>query len=260
MNTAEHIPIKEVQPAKGEMERDFPVQGKQLIIEFVGPTGAGKTTNCFHFMNAFKGQNLNVHAFSDIKAYLCQLGVYQRSCLYLRALRTNGVNIFSFALLLASNGIYSIESLARYIKLCVFNTALGQFMKTRKVDIVFLDQWAIQGLWSATIFNTRSYASLNKELKRFYFKTWYVLYFDIDDETACERIGSRGTGRSRFDQMEKEKRLAELKRYNHYLHQLFENSECRNKMTFSTKVSPVKNAEDFYRHFEKVITEDIKTI
>lgn len=258
MNSVGNIVVKKMQPVDGERKSDPALRGKQLIVEFVGPAGSGKTTNCLHFANLLRNENLTVYVFGDIKEYLYQLGLCRRFNVYLNALLSNGLSILSFAYILTFNGVYSIDSIYRYTKLCVFNAVLQQFMKTRKVDLVLLDQWVIQGLWSATIFKTGTHGRFSKLLKRFYFKTSYVLYFDIDEETACQRIGSRTSGRSRFDRMKKEKRLAEMKKYNRYLHELFANSDCRNKMTFSTKVKPGKNAEAFSRHLEHAINEDIK--
>ena len=259
MNTTSDI-TKEKRPAQDEGQGPLFLMGKPLIIEFVGPTGSGKTTNCLHFSDVFRKQNLNVYGFSDVKQYLLQRTFFQQFNLFIRTLLSTSRNIFFYATLLASNGIYSIDSLYRYIKLCIFNTGLRQFMSTRKVDVLFLDQWVIQGLWSATIFKANSYEKLQKQLNRFYFPCTYVLYFDIDEETASERIGLRLGGRSRFDKMEHDKRLAELRKYNQYLYQLYENSDCKNKMKFSTRVSPGQNAEDFYVHLKTLMTKEIQSL
>src|SRR5687768_17457109 len=131
MNTVRHIATKgKISGGRPTTAHPSP-KGKQLIIEFVGPTGSGKTTNCLHFSNLFSQENLSVYVFKDVKAYLCQLSFYQKISLYLQALLSNGPIIFQYGVLLASNGIYSIDSIYRYVKLCIFNTALRQFMTTR---------------------------------------------------------------------------------------------------------------------------------
>ena len=186
------------------------LKGKGLIIEFVGPTGSGKTTNCFHFLEFFRKRNVNAYTFNDIKVYVSELTFYHRLQIYSTAVLLNLRQLLSYSFLLSCRGIYSFDSIYRYIKLCIFNNALHQFIRVREVDVIFLDQWIIQGLWSATIFKTGSYDRLTGDLKRFYFKTDYVLYFDIDEDTACERIHRRDFGKSRFDKMGAEKRLFEL--------------------------------------------------
>ncbi|MEX2232406.1 MAG: hypothetical protein WD824_09615 [Cyclobacteriaceae bacterium] len=232
------------------------LSGKELIIEFVGPTGSGKTTNCIHFLEFFKKRNVNAYTFNDIKIYLGQLTFYHRLQICFKAILLNGHDVLSYSFLLACHRIYSFDSIYRYIKLCIFNSTLSQFMRVRKVDAVFLDQWIIQGLWSATIFKAKTFDKLPDELKRFYFNTDYVLYFDIDEETACERIHQRESGRSRFDKMGREQRLSELKRNNPYLFRLYQNSACKNKLKFSTRESPGKNAEEFFQQLEYSLTRE----
>ncbi len=249
MLTANYIAPKEITLIESDKVHCL-LRGKNLIVEFVGPTGSGKTTNCSFFSDFFSKQNLNVYTFCDVKAFLYEQSFYHRLRIYLETIFTHGLDFLAFFYLLASYRIYSFDSIYRYMKLCLFNIVLHQFIGSRKVDALLLDQWIIQGLWSATIFKVHSLNKLQDELKRFYFKTDYVLYFDIDEETACERIQSRDSGRSRFDKMDYEDKLAELKRYNPYLHRLFENSDCPNKFEFSTKVSPVQNAEAFFHQLQ----------
>ncbi|HMF73196.1 MAG TPA: hypothetical protein VK616_17070 [Flavitalea sp.] len=231
-------------------------KGKGLIIEFVGPTGSGKTTNCFHFTEFFRKQDFDVYTFSDIKEFLYNLELNHRFHIYFKTLFSNGPHLLSYIFLLARHGIYSFDSIYRYAKLCVFNSALHQFVIAREVDVILLDQWVIQGLWSATIFKIESYEKLQEDLKRFYFKTDCELYFDIDEETACERIHARDSGRSRFDKMSYGKKLAELKRHNPYLYRLYEKSDCEKKFKFSTRVSPAQNAEDFFQRLKYSITPE----
>ena len=131
---------------------------------------------------------------------------------------------------------------------------LQQFIVKRKFDVLLLDQWIIQGLWSATIFRNNSYDLLHEKLSQFYFKSDIVLYLHIDSSTASERIDSRSTYTSRFDKMDAGKRLEELEKYSRYLFQLYENSNCMNKLEFSAMESPKKNAEDFLQHLKRTVT------
>lgn len=226
-----------------------------IVVEFVGPTGGGKTTNCQSFSDLLKKKNLKVAVFSDLKKYFYGQKYSRRFYIFLNTIRIHGVDFLKYTLLLAFHGIYSFDALYRYIKLCVFNAALQDFVRTQTIDIVLLDQWSIQGLWSATIFNLKSHRKLQEKLRKFYFQTDYVLYFDIDAVTASERIGARNTGRSRFDKMSLEKRMAEFEKHNGYLFELYKNSNCGNKYVFSTLESPVKNAETFLAFLSPLATK-----
>ena len=227
---------------------------KAIVVEFVGPTGCGKTTNCNCFSVLLKENGFIVYEFRDLKKYFYDRKFPNKFYIILNTLFYNGVDVLRFTLVLARHGIYSFNSILRYIKLCVFNMALKQFIVKRKFDILLLDQWIIQGLWSATIFKLNSYDELHEKLRRFYFKTSVVLYFNIDTVIASKRVGSRDTKSSRFDRMNAGKRLAELKKYNAYLFQLYENSNCKNKLEFSTMESPEKNAEDFLNKLKHTFT------
>jgi hypothetical protein len=51
--------------------------------------------------------------------------------------------------------------------------------------------------------------------------------------------------------MHKDVRKIELKKYNHYLWQLYECSKCKNKMQLSGIEKPENNAKEFIKHFDK---------
>ena len=239
---------------KDTNENESLLPSKSIVVEFVGPTGSGKTANCLCFSGLLRKNGLKVSMFSDLKDYLYSQKFHIKFLIALKTLIFNGTDFIRYFLILANHGIYSFDSIFRYIKLCVFNMALQQFIEKKKVDVLLLDQWIIQGLWSATIFKLKSYDTLHDKLKRFYFKTGVVLYFDIDTATASERVGSRDSYSSRFDRMDSDRRLVEFKKYNAYLFQLYENSNCKNKLQFSTTVSPAKNAEDFLHQLNHMIT------
>ena len=244
MTTSNHD-TSSVESGKGQIEDVFSLTTKALVVEFVGPTGSGKTTNCHEFSALLRQSGLKVYVFSDIKEYFYGLKFYYSFYIILKTLTIYGLNFLHYSLILAYRGIYSLDSIIRYVKLCVFNMALHEFIEYKKVDVVLLDQWIIQGLWSATIFKLASYETLHKMIKRFYFKTDFVLYFDIDAATASERISSRDSTRSRFDKMDPGRRLEETEKYNAYLYQLYENSDCDNKLMFSTTISAAENAASF---------------
>ncbi|HEX8038914.1 MAG TPA: hypothetical protein VF490_07170 [Chryseosolibacter sp.] len=224
------------------------LKGQRLIVEFVGPPGSGKSTNCAAFTRHFSEQGLQVYQFADVKTYLKKMKARKRLYIYMETLLSRSSSLVSYLCVLLANGIRSFDSIIRYVKLCVFHTAALRFLEEKHADILFLDQWSIQGLWSATIFKNGNYEELRQHLPRFYLQPDWVLYFDASDETASERIRGRRSGRSRFDCMDDQERLSALKRYRQHLFEMFERSDCKNKLRLSTDVSPGRNAEDFFRH------------
>jgi len=250
--TAKHKAITKRETPQG-MSHKLVSINHAIVVEFVGPTGSGKTTNCQCFTELLKMHHFNVYEFKDVKNYFYGLPFYDRGHVYLRTIWAYSGNLLFYTLTLVRHGIVSVESIYRYLKLCVFNTALKKFIRDHKVDIILLDQWIIQGLWSATIFRTSTYDQLYQKLSRFYFNVDFVLYFDIDVVTASERIESRTSNRSRFDHMIQDTRLSELLKYNKYLFKLFENSRCKHKRILSTMNNPKKNANAFIHELEHFI-------
>jgi thymidylate kinase len=222
-----------------------------IVVECVGPPGSGKTTNCKSFSSLLQKKNLNVCLSDDLKAYIRKMTKGRKLFLLAETLVFRGHLLLFYTAALAFNKIYSFDSIYRYFRLSIFNQALQRLIKNKEVDIVILDQWIIQELWSATIFKLPSYAKVKNHLKRFYFKTDFVLYFDVAAEIASERISNRSTRLSRFDLMGPDKRLEELLKYNGYLFELYQNSGCKQKHLFTTDQSPDQNAGKFFRHLKK---------
>ncbi|MBK0401919.1 hypothetical protein I5M27_02915 [Adhaeribacter sp. BT258] len=228
-------------------------QQKATIVEFVGSPGVGKTTSCNCFAEMLQAKGLQVCQSEDLKTYFRNLGRRQKLQLYLNTLFLKAFTLVQYTATLARYRIYSLNSVYRFLRLSVFQAALDKMLKSREVNLVLLDQWMIQELWSATIFKTDRVEKLQTELKQFYFKTDYLFYFDLDVETAADRIENRSTNRSRFDRMTPEKRLAEMKKYNAYLHGLYQHADCRQKHTLSTKQSPSQNGELFLKLLAPVL-------
>lgn len=235
------------------------VEQKPVIIEFVGPPGAGKTTNCQYFLELLKARDLKIVARQDIEAYVRKLGPVEKYYLFIRTLLLRGHLIFYYTVSLAFLRIFSLDSIYRYIRLSVYQLALDQLIKNNKIDLVLLDQWMIQELWSATIFKDVAYESLAQQLSKFYFRTDMVFYFSIDVATASERIAQRGTKLSRFDSMAPTQRLRELLKYGAYLLQLFEQSDCTHKYKFCSKNSPSGNALIFFQYLSFFVTASDRT-
>jgi adenylate kinase family enzyme len=220
-----------------------------MIIEFVGPPGAGKTTSCKSFTRLLRGRGLKIFQLQDLKDYVKQLKFHQKFYLVCKAIVFRSLPLIRYILILAANKIYSSNSIYRYVRLTIFDLALSEFQKSRQVDVFLLEQWIIQEMWSATIFKLKCYDHISKRLPQFYFHTDFVIYLDIDPSTASERISRRKSNRSRFDKMDTSIRINELIKYNNYLFQLYKNSRCTQKQLFSGYNSPEKNAAQFIKEF-----------
>ncbi|MEI6946254.1 hypothetical protein V9K67_03570 [Paraflavisolibacter sp. H34] len=224
---------------------------RALTIEFVGLPGAGKTTSSRAFSALLQQKGFRVLILQDVKDYLRRLSLGRKLLLVAKAVLTRTPKLVSYTASLARNRIYSGNSIYRFIRLTLFDLALQQMKQEQKADIILLEQWMIQELWSATIFKGRPLNQLEKQLQKYYFKTDFVLYFDLDVATAARRIGWRKTNMSRFDRMEAERREEELMKYGAYLYELFQRSNCRQKHLYSARVAPEVNAASFMRQVEE---------
>jgi thymidylate kinase len=227
----------------------LPLKHKAITIEFVGPPGAGKTTSCHYFSELLKSKGFKVGTRQELKAFVKKMGFAGKLFLLLKLVLFRGPAVALYILSFAVNRIYSMDSIYRFVKLTLFDLALKQYKKNSDADVVLLDQWIIQEIWSATIFRAKSYTGISKSLSRFYFSTDVVFYLDVDIHTACERIRTRTTNFSRFDKMDAKRRAEELEKYNSYLFQLFESSDCKQKHLFSGHNSLQMNAALFIQHF-----------
>lgn len=228
------------------------VAGRAVIIEFVGPPGAGKTTSCHCFTELLRRKSFHVLTRQDIHAYLKRMNLLSKSLLLAGIILFRFHRLCYFIFTLALNGIFSADSLYRYLRLTVYQQVLHQLLDFKKADIVILDQWLIQELWSATIFKKKSYSRITHHLQPFYFRTDVVIFFKIDVATAARRIEFRSSGFSRFDLMDKSSRLEELERHSGYLFDLYQKSPCKHKYIYSANHLPAKNAELFMHHLEQL--------
>lgn len=224
-----------------------PANTGALIMEFVGPPGVGKTTNCRQFARLLQDEAIAMATADDIKAYYRSLGSVSKLLLYARTLRCRFAQISGYLFFLLKQGVFSIGSIYRYLRLSILDELLNAYVSEKKIKIVLLDQWIIQGVWSSMIFRLQSYTAPHN-LARFYFRTHAVVYFDLEDALAAERIVLRKTNHSRFDRMEAAERAEAQQKYNQFLYQLYEISACSHKLLVSTELTPAENAATLYRY------------
>lgn len=229
------------------------MQKKQsIVVEFVGPPGGGKTTNSNSISALLVEHGIQPFVFADVKKYLYKANLFTKISIIWKTLWRQGKDIVLFIFFLLGSGVLSFDSVFRYCKLCLFNQTLQEFKSQNPNGIILLDQWVIQGLWSATIFRLKHLEKAAERLKRFYFHVDYIVYFDVDIETAAQRVGTRSTETSRFDKMPEVKRLEVMKKYNEYLVALYQQATALAKWEVSTLVSPQQNAIDFIQQLKKL--------
>ena len=216
---------------------------KAVVIEFVGPPGAGKTTSSHYFSDVLKERGLQVCISEDLEKHVKSLNAFHKLCIISKACLKRGHFLLLYILLFAFSGMFKLEYFIHYASLILRETALKHLIKEKRIDIVLLDQWAIQAVWSSTIFHLKPTALVLKYSKFLYLKTDFVIYFEIDPVIASKRMEMRPTFKSRFDMMDIERRKNELMRYNNFLIQLYTNSDCKNKHIFSTELRPSENAK-----------------
>jgi thymidylate kinase len=215
------------------------------VIEFVGSPGTGKTTSSYCFSKALKASGLQVCLIEDLEGYLKKLDKLQKLSFVFEACITRGHLLLLYIALFSLNGIFNLHAFIHYASLTLREVALKRFCKYNCIDVVLLDQWAIQALWSSTIFHITPGNGITRYLKYLYLETSIVIYFEVAPAVASQRMELRPTCRSRFDRMDAERREKELAKYDRYLFQLYSNSNCKNNYVLSTEHDPLENANAF---------------
>ena len=176
---------------------------------------------------------------------------FQKALLFAATILMKTHLVVLFTGFLAAAGIASRDAVFRFMRLCFFEQVMRQFVKKKNPDFMILDQWALQDLWSATLFSKNG-RPLAHHMRMFFGKPDVLVYFDVDARTAAERISHRTNGLSRFDSMDPESRRAALEQYGGYLHDLFDASACRSKLLLDAQRPPAKNVQLFLYHLNQL--------
>lgn len=198
-------------------------------------------------MSSSIAQQLAIGQFSDIKVHIRSLPRMAQALLVFDAIRMHGGQLFRFILLLCSKGSFGADSVWRYFKLCVFDAGLKHLLALGRFDVILLDQWIIQGIWSATIFKSGSKRISSEELRAFYFPVDVLVYFEIDAATASFRVGNRIDGKSRFENMSQRERTEKISDFKDYLYELFQASLCPGKHVVQSTASSDKLRDEMTR-------------
>lgn len=175
-----------------------------LIIETVGLPGAGKTTVVERTLEVLRARDYRVLSRRDLPGLLMAKGGLVRRGRLAARLVSFG---FRRPRLLASavavcRGKRSLN-LPRAYDLATSELYLEEIART-DVDIVLLDQFLLQSLWSAALSRgicepTRHCAFISEVQALTPFS---VVHLRVDIDTALSRIEARPTSGSRFDRLE----------------------------------------------------------
>jgi hypothetical protein len=108
-----------------------------------------------------------------------------------------------------------------------------------------LDQWSIQGLWSVSLYQKSLSKKLAEGLTQFLFPVDCLIYVELDEQEAADRIERRQSNTSRFDWMDGQTRLQMMRDRSSVLLKFFKDSICPMKMRLSGWRNPLENARYF---------------
>lgn len=217
-----------------------------IIVEFVGPPGGGKTTLCDGLKTQLANNGLKTAIFKDVKRHLREKSLFSKLAFVLSNTFKNLPVFLTFSVLLFKSGVFSINSIIRYYKVTLFNGSISSFINNSKTQVLLLDQWSVQQLWSATIFRAKDYERLKSNLVDFFLEPDVMIYVDINLSIASERVSGRSSMTSRFDKMSENERTKYLHEYNDYLKSLFMTSRAKNKLTISGNQELSTNVEKLF--------------
>ncbi len=201
--------------------------GQSLILEFVGLPGAGKTTICREVASQLNNQGVSFVSGDEILQQWRQQSTWQR-LIKLIPQTQNQWQILLYSLFLASQvKPTNRQSFSKAAKIFANVKRLDAIARsaaprTQNSQIILLDQGLLQETWSVGITGTTPSAeSIKQELALlFHQRPMAIVYFQIDVDTALERIQNRPTSESRFDRMHPEAAQQLLSRYVAYMQKI----------------------------------------
>ncbi|QIR39857.1 AAA family ATPase [Tolypothrix sp. PCC 7910] len=252
--------------------------GQPLILEFVGLPGAGKTTVCREVASRLKNQGLSLIGGDEILQQWKQQNTWQK-LIKLIPQTQNQWQILLYSLFLASQvkptNKQSFSKAAKIFANVKRLDAIARSAAPRAIahhqdsQIILLDQGLLQEIWSVGITGTTpSGENIKQELALlFNQRPMAIAYFQIDVDTALERIQNRPTAESRFDRMHPEAAQQLLSKYVAYMQEIVNCAQ-----TFSIPILEIDSSlpidektqsilswmnNDFMAHSEPVFVNNI---
>lgn len=194
------------------------------IVEFVGLPGAGKTTVFHPVVSQLTAEGISLVARDEILRQWQKTAWAQRVWQLIPS-SPNQWHILIQALKLAlSVKPLTKQSLSKASKIFSNLKRIDSTIRYRQCPLIVLDQGLLQEVWSVGITGSPpSTAQLAPVLASiFQSRSIAVVHFQVDIETAGDRLQSRSTKRSRLDQMQPEASSALLSNYAPYLQDILD--------------------------------------
>jgi thymidylate kinase len=175
---------------------------RPILIEFVGPPGAGKSTIARQVTILLEARGFACACRPPLVTGVIDNIVHRRALMWHRVKHSR----LLFEALRFQRSIHpsKLPRLRAPLQLLFLDYYI-KIMMSRSYDVVIMDQSFIQTLWSVMIFGAEPHHSpLNRLLAPLYSQYLGSMVFvmiDIDAHIAAERARARSREYSRFDQM-----------------------------------------------------------
>lgn len=190
-----------------------------IVLEFIGLPGAGKTTVFHQVVAQLKQQGVSVAAGDEILRSWKKQPIWQRLGKLIPQTQ-NQWQILRQSLLLATQ--------VKPTNWLSFSKAIKTYANLKRIDaiaqanneqLILLDQGLLQEIWSIGLTGTTpAIEDIKEELALIFSqRPIAIVDFQINIETAIQRIQNRPTDQSRFDLMSQEAAQQLLSQYAPYL-------------------------------------------
>jgi len=218
------------------------------IIEFYGLPGTGKTSVADVLIDDMRLKGLKVKGRQDYEVWIKGLSFYVNVFMIIKTLFTILFNINLLLNYMLTTK--SVESLNIKLFFFIFYKAfsLKAFKKKFKDDIILLDQFLMQDIWSLFVFSSSYKEEVIKAIVSCCSQTDCIFFFSLSSEINAKRLSQRSGGTSRFDSNSYKDALASLLANKLYTEEVYSYSlKGSKKYIVDSSLSIKKNVDVIYK-------------